>query len=378
MARCFVSYSESYRPLMELVKRLLETLEFQVDVSDGPDLDRPAVTVAQQRIAAADCVVLLLGPKNSENNRADVEPAHWPAEEGVWAISRDKPKPLAMVLHPGTRVPESLRIMQTPVRFDFWDQTAILNNVHHLVKHLLDLKRRVDLPPGDQPFIYTKATVRHKIQRDKTQLIDVYHEAVPRQEWSRFHHALDTGMDRRSSARVELVSPDAYDIEATLNPGRHQVKLQFDEITERSVAYFVDVDPPLLPGERLGYRREFVIKSIFPVTRDELLEMAAQEGFPDLYKADGRVYYGELYDVFYDMESVLISIQFPRRFPLRAKRALAYSINTKTLNVVETERCNSPECLTLEEPPDGDRILTLAIRRPIINHQYALLYEPAT
>jgi hypothetical protein len=38
MAVCFLSYSECYRPVMETVRRLLETLEFQVDVFDGPDL----------------------------------------------------------------------------------------------------------------------------------------------------------------------------------------------------------------------------------------------------------------------------------------------------------------------------------------------------
>jgi hypothetical protein len=377
MARCFLSYSEAYRPVMEVIRRLLEVLEFQVDVFDGPDLDRPPITVAQQRIAAADCVILLLGPLTNDVNKQDAEPAHWPAEEGVWAVSRDKPKPVALILHPGTRVPESLRILQTPARFNFWDSADVLKNIHHVVKHLLDLKRRVDLPPGDQPFLYTKAIIRHKIHRDGTQLVDVYHEAVARQEWSRFHHELDTGMDKRQGARVQLVSPDSFDIEATLNPGRHDVTLQFERITDQAIPYFVNVNPPLLPGERLGYRREFTIKNSFPLTRGELMEMAAEEGFPDLYKVDGRLYYGEVWDVLHDMESVSLSIHFPRKFPVRSKRAFAFSINSKTVNALETERCNSSDCLTLEEPPDGDRVLSLVVRRPIINHQYVILYEPS-
>jgi hypothetical protein len=69
MAVCFLSYSECYRPVMETVRRLLETLEFQVDVFDGPDLGRPPINVIQQRIVAADCVVLLLGPRSLRRDR---------------------------------------------------------------------------------------------------------------------------------------------------------------------------------------------------------------------------------------------------------------------------------------------------------------------
>ena len=77
------------------------------------------------------------------------------------------------------------------------------------------------------------------------------------------------------------------------------------------------------------------------------------------------------------MESILLSIHFPRKTTIRSKRALAYSIATRTVNTVETERCNSPECLSIEESPDiGERIVSLRVRRPLMNHQYVLLYEP--
>jgi hypothetical protein len=375
MVRCFLSYSESYRPIMETVRRLLEILEFQVEVFDGPDIDRPPIGVAQQRIAAADCMVLLLGPRKNEPGQQDIEPAHWPAEEGVYAVAKDKP--VALILHPGTRVPESIRNLQTPARFDFYDASDLLKHVHHVVKHLMDLKRRFDLPPGDQPFLYTKAIRRSKIQRGNTLTVDVYHEVVARQESPRFHHALDTGMDQRASAFVKLVSNDAYDIEASLNPGRHKVAIEFEKITDREMPYFVNVDPPLTPGERLGYRREFTINNYFPLTRDELSKIAGEDGFPALYKLDGRVYYGDVWDVLYDMESVLLAIHFPKKVVLSSKRAFAFSMGSKTVNALETERSNSAECLSLNEAPDsGERILSLTVRRPILNHQYVLLYEP--
>jgi hypothetical protein len=72
---------------METIRRLLETLEFQVDVFDGPDLDRLPINAVQQRIVATDCVVLLLGPRQPAMGQKEIEPAHWPAEEGVYAVA---------------------------------------------------------------------------------------------------------------------------------------------------------------------------------------------------------------------------------------------------------------------------------------------------
>jgi hypothetical protein len=61
MSSCFLSCSESYRPVMETIRRLLETLEFQVDVFDGPDPSRPPLAEFQHRLLAADCVAILFG-----------------------------------------------------------------------------------------------------------------------------------------------------------------------------------------------------------------------------------------------------------------------------------------------------------------------------
>jgi hypothetical protein len=375
MAVCFLSYSECYRPVMETVRRLLETLEFQVDVFDGPDLGRPPINVVQQRIVAADCIVLLLGPREPAIGQREIEPAHWPAEEGVYAVAKEKP--VALFLHPGTRVPESIRPLQTPARFDFWDTLDFAKNFHHVLKHLLDLKRRIELPPGNQPCLFTKVIARNRIQRNGTLVMDIYHEVVARQECAQFHHHIDTGMDKRATACIRLVAPDAYEIEGTLESSRHRATLEFEQGTDREIPYFVTVDPPLLPGERFGYRREFTVNNFFPLKRPELARMADEEGFPEQYKVDGKIYYGRVWDVFYEMESILLSIHFPRKTTIRSKRALAYSIASRTVNTVETERCNSAECLNIEESPDiGERIVSLRVRRPLMNHQYVLLYEP--
>jgi hypothetical protein len=344
-----------------------------VDVFDGPDLSRPPLAEFQHKLLAADCVVVLLGPRQPRPGQQDLEPAHWPAEEGIYAVAKEKP--VALIVHPGTRIPETILPLQTPARFDFWDPNDFVKNAHHVVKHLIDLKRRIDLPPGNQPFLFTKLIARNCIQRDDTLKIDIYNEVVARQQCSRFNHYIDTGMDARADARIQLSSPDAYEIEAILQSRPHQLTLQIETVSERVIHYSVNVDPPLAPGEKFGYRREFTLNNFFPLTRSELSRIAEEDGFPEAYKVDGRAYYGRVWDVLYEMDSIKIAIHFPRKVTIRSKRALAVTLTSRTVNQLETERCN--ECLSLGEAVDSwARVLCLQVRRPLMNHQYILLYEP--
>ncbi len=376
MSTCFLSYSESYRPVMETIRRLLETLGFSVDVFDGPDLSRPPLAEFQHRLLAADCVVVLLGPRQPDPGGQNLEPAPWPAEEGIYAVAKEKP--IALIVHPGTRVPETIQALQTPARFDFWNAEDFVRNVHNVLKHLIELQRRIDLPPGNQPFVFTKLVARNRIQRDGTLTMEVYHEVVARQRCARFDHHLDTGLDARDSAHIQLVRPDAYEIEATVQSAPHQLTLKFEAATAQRIPYAVLVNPPLEPGERFGYRREFTVNNFFPLTRRELLGMADEAGFPEAYRLDDRAYYGRVWDVLYEMESIRIAVHFPRKVAIRSKRAVALTLTSRTVNVLETERCNAKECLNLDESADAaERVLTLELRRPLINHQYILLFEPA-
>lgn len=137
----------------------------------------------------------------------------------------------------------------------------------------------------------------------------------------------------------------------------------------------MNVDPPLAPGEKFGYRREFTLNNFFPLTRSELSRIVEEDGFPEAYKVDGRAYYGRVWDVLYEMDSIKIAIHFHRKVTIRSKRALAVTLTSRTVNQLETERCN--ECLSLGEAVDSwARVLCLQVRRPLMNHQYILLYEP--
>ena len=88
--------------------------------------------------------------------------------------------------------------------------------------------------------------------------------------------------------------------------------------------------------------------------------MANEEGFPDAFEVDGRAYYGRVRDVLYEMDSIKVSLHFPRKVTIRSKRALALTLPSRTVNVMETERCNTNDCLSLDEAVDsGERILCL-------------------
>jgi len=78
------------------------------------------------------------------------------------------------------------------------------------------------------------------------------------------------------------------------------------------------------------------------------------------------------------MDSIGIIFHFPWKVKLAGRHALALTQGTRQVNKGETERCNTRESLLLEEDPQkGEHILTLSVRRPVINHSYVLLYELA-
>lgn len=373
--KCFLSYSSAYAHLLAPIRGLLESLDFDVDVFDGPDIEHPPAHVVEKRLAAADAVVVLLGPSAPPpSDLHGAEPAQWPAEEAAFA--RALKKPTALVVHPGTRLPKLLENVQTPPHFGFWDPESFRDRIPFLVKHLLDLRRQVELPPGSSPFVYRKVVLRNRIRRSSL-LIHLYHEVVARQPWAEFHHVLDTGLDATADAKIALVSPDAYEVDSTVGAAQHSAGLRFGETKANAIEYYVTATPPLLPGERFGYSREFEVENYWPLSRAALKARAEQVGFPELYRHDEHTYYGDAYDVVFELDELRIAFHFPRRIRVRRVRAVAATYLGRRINVEETERCNSSECLTLQElPEEGERLISLVIRRPLINHTYLLLFAP--
>src|SRR6476659_3286956 len=141
MPRVFLSYSSAYGHLLEPFRRLLQVLEFDVDVFDEPDINRPPASIVQSRLGAADAVVVLLGPsEHTSASGSTVDAARWPNEECILAVTLKKP--MAIILHAGTRLPQLTENLQTPAVFDFWDANSFLRSVPHVIKHLQDLRRQ--------------------------------------------------------------------------------------------------------------------------------------------------------------------------------------------------------------------------------------------
>lgn len=382
MAKCFLSYSHGYRHVMEVVRGLLKALEFEsVDIVDEPDDVRPAHTVIEDRIRAADCIVVLYGPQHQPEKGGQMPPAaRWPTQEAVFAYGKDKP--LTLILHAGTEPPEFLKTHQTPPRFDFWNAQSFQESAHHVVKHLLDFKRRVDLPPGHQPYRYRKVEARIRVDRSgKLSYHDWYHEVVVAKIRSSFHHALGTGDKEAMEDVLDCFHNRKFEIEAGTGADWHRVSIEQGSYDEKEFEYHVKVDPPLQPGEIFGYRRSFELANRFPLTSEgikiALGKHKLSRRFPE-HVFEGRFFGGSL-DIPYDADLAVYAYHFPKSVELKSYRVVvAESLDRSVENKSESEKCNGKNFLKLyKEPGNYEQVLELVVPRPLFNHSYYMLYEVA-
>lgn len=379
MAKCFLSYSYGYRHIMEAVRGLLKALDFEsVDVVDGPDDQRPPSALVEERITASDCVVVLYGPQGQPGTGSKSSaPAKWPAEEAVFALGQRKP--VTLLLHPGTDLPELLKTHQSPARFDFWNPKSFQENVHHIVKHLLDFKRRVDLPPGNQPYRYRKVENRLRVDRSGTRIYhDWYHEVVVAKARSSFHHALGTGDQVTLDAVLACFSNKEYEIEAGAGGEWHRVWLEPGACDKKAFQYLVKVEPPLEPGEVFGYRRSFDLPNHFPLTATGTkVVLETRKGNPEFppHVFEGR-FFGEALDIVYDSDVLVCAYHFPKKLTINNYRVKVVEYLDRAVeNKAEGARCK--ELLKLHKAPGShEQVLELVIPRPLFNHTYYLLYEP--
>jgi len=260
MPKAFLAYSSAYGHLLEPFRRLLQVLEFDVDVFDEPDINRPPAAVVQNRLGSADAVIVLLGPGERPSAPGSVvDASRYPNEECILAVTLKKP--LAIILHPGTRLPQLAENLQTSPVFDFWDANSFLRSSPHIVKHLQDLRRQFDLPPGNHPFVFTKGVARNRIQRSSL-FLHLYHEAVVREPWDSFHHSIDTGLDQTDDTVIRLLS-DEVEVDAPIGGDLHRPEIVFGKRTNKELEYLVKVHPGLTAGEKFAYRREFEIQNWF-------------------------------------------------------------------------------------------------------------------
>lgn len=370
MPKCFLSFSSAYGELKEPFRRLLEAVGFDkpVDVFDGPELDA-VPDVVLQKIRNADAVVILYGPKEKpEKGQKALEPAKWPYEEAL--LARGMQKPIIMVIHQGTPLPEALTGYASHARFDFWDRESFLQNIHHVVKHLLDHKERLGHLSEKAAFKYRKATVRYRIQSRDCVKLEVYHEVVARHSCSVFEHSIDTAGDQ--TATLPLPQHLEYRLLKRKGPDAAQLSIRFGPHTPHEIEYFVEVKPSLEPGQELGYWRSFLVPNTYPLTRADIAERAGRTGYPTWFPPNT---YGNSWDVVYDIETISQTIYFPREFPIANYGVRVLHYKTREENLTETERCK-PFVQPRDNPEDPEIALEMNVPYPLMNHSYFLLYEP--
>ena len=366
--RCFLCYSGAYSHLKDPMRKLLSSVGFDpVDVFDEPQM-HTIDSVVKERLAAADAVVVLYGPSaRPSSDGARMDGAQWPLVEASIAIGMQKP--WILILHKGLPVPGILQSQAAP-SFDFWDPNSFLENAHHVVRHLLQLRSTIDVPTPPR-FRFKKAMSRRHMRDDGPELLEVYHQVVALQQCAVFGHTIDVAGDSN------LKMPDPADLHAkiqlTLAPQGMTASIRYAAHDASKVDYFVDVSPPLVPGQELGYLRTFELPPSLPRTRAEIAARESAPGYPLHF---GKGMYGDSWEVLYVIEEIVCSIHFPRSVDLASYGVRVFDFHTHETNIDEAARCQ-PLVRFKQDPWEPERILELTVPHPVMNHRYILVYEPA-
>lgn len=373
MASCFLAYSSGYKEIVQPIHRLLKSLEFEVESEIATDDEAQLPT---DKITRSDCVLALYGPeKRPEANQAVTQAASRVKKEIQFAKAMNKP--LALVRHLTTSLETSLESdhPDSPT-FDFWNPASFMENVPQIVKTILDLKRRVDLPPGAAPYHYRKSSCRSILRSlDRPLEVVVFHEVVARQPCSLFHHQLDTGGDL--TAQLLNFDPAKTELHASVNGEPREIELVPLKQTEREFEYNIRLKKPLSSGEVLSYYRKFYFKNHLPLTRAEMDERSVLTGYPKIFKKFGAYYYGDVWDVLYEMENISLGYEFPLSVKVGNIKACVIEFLSRAENKQESARCNNPNYLSVKDDLENNRRdIRLTVPKPIINHSYMLLYEP--
>jgi len=366
MTKCFLCYSESYKPLMLRMKNLLVGIGFEVDVFDEP-AQESTDKITKERISAADCVLVLLGPHakpDTSTTRTILAPAQRPMAEATLANALEKP--VVLILHHEVSPPPFFSDQTWP-HFDFWSAENFFDNVHHVVKRLLELKESFELP-RDTNYEIKKVEFINRIESRDSLVSASYNEIIARNPCARFSHSIDTAKDETPEAAIGQVT---CNISQTLGEPK-TIKIITTKVTDFEYSYVVEVSPKLRRGETIGYRRFNRIRNRFPLTRSELETRIGKPGFPEVY---GRRFYGDAFDVVADLRSLRFAIHFPWDVNIVSYDVVVLDYETRDRNEAVTAKARNFLKFRLDEVM-GERILELIIDRPNINHSYYLLYEP--
>jgi len=197
---------------------------------------------------------------------------------------------------------------------------------------------------------------------------------VAQQTCRKFYHRLDTGGDTSAGASFGAAALEAVKVRAVPENEFHKLSLGVLDRGEHLFKYTVNVEPPLQPGERLGYQRTFVVPNRFPVTQGELRERSAREGYPRGYPPG---FYGEFIDVSYDTGRVEFGLHFPEGAEVAEYTAVVVDFMTGDPNGAETERCRRKEHLRLEtDECERRQTLQFTLPHPLRGHSYRVFYRP--
>lgn len=371
---CFLCYGSGFSHLSEPFSQLLKTVGFaRVESSDATNVsDSVSGDSMIHRLSGIGAAVVLFGPRSKavRNARKADERV---VQEAV--LVRGLKIPMMFIMHDGHHgrpvLPAILSSQPVQAAFDFWDSNSFMFRCYEILAALMDFKDRGGKTPSQgQLFKYKRASFRHYLSSEVDRL-EVYHEALALRTCSVFHHSFELNAD------TSTVYPRPEDLVYRLvkrhGPEDAHLSVRFGRCGPFEVEYFVDVTPPLQPGQVLGYFRSFELPNTYPLSGAELAQRIMATS--PLRQYPTHLANATFWDIVYDIEEFTMALHFPLETTIVGYKISVIHYVTREDNPEEAARCQP--LVVLSSDPSRGPVLEVTIDQPLINHSYYLFYIPS-
>ncbi|MEA3282878.1 MAG: hypothetical protein U9Q68_10080 [Euryarchaeota archaeon] len=358
------SFSKEDEWLVELFKKYIESLGFQLIVYD---FQEPATTIPngiKEQIQTCDCLIALVTKKlKVEGSDEYVCPA-WLPTEMAWANSYGVPT--ATIVEEGV----SLEGFPKIERYELFNRGKLMDSLPKIIKYLQNLRdflvehdigSLVPSPILKRNFIDSISEIRS----DSESLFGARVKMTALSDNLKFcYHSttlevkcLGQSVKSKRFKFVVLEKPEHTKM-------THAIVRNDDDVFKWRIIF----EPPLAKGETLTYYYKCISRNNQPYTLEEAKERMEATGFP-FSEPTANIDWS----ITYPTERLRIEVSFPEGYMIESPRFLVAIDRCGNVSEIEGRRLRENKSFEIRKVLDKTR-LVLDVKRPLWGYKYWVLW----